>query len=149
MTDVRETDLDIGHPAPDRDRVGGGALLFGLVGAALAWTVQIAAGSSFAGLYCVTGDGRGTPPSIPDWAEYAAMAINLAALLAALAALAIAWRNLTRSHRHEVGPVADMVDAGEGRTRFMSLWGVFASVLFILAIAFNTISIFWIGLCQS
>ena len=41
-----------------------------------------------------------------------------------------------------------MMDAGEGRTRFLAIWGIWIGLVFMLAIAFNTISVFWAGLCR-
>jgi hypothetical protein len=74
-------------------------------------------------------------------------AVNLAALIGAGLALALGVRNLRRTrHEHDAGS-GGVMDAGEGRTRFLSIWGIWIGVLFIVAIAFNTIAVFWIGLC--
>jgi hypothetical protein len=40
------------------------------------------------------------------------------------------------------------MEAGEGRSRFLSVWSIWTGVLFLLAIAFNTLSVFWVGLCD-
>ena len=80
------------------------------------------------------------------WLERLLPAVNLAALVGATLALALSIRNLRRT-RHEFGS-GGVMDAGEGRTRFLSIWGIWLSVLFIIAIAFNTIAVFWSRLCD-
>jgi hypothetical protein len=40
-----------------------------------------------------------------------------------------------------------MMDVAEDRTRFLAVWGVWLGVAFMVAIAFNTVSMFWVGLC--
>ncbi len=149
MPATHETGFDIGHPAPDRGRIGGWWLLFGLVGGAVAWSVELGLLAALGGAACAVGDGPKSLPAGPEWAQVAEVVINILALLVAAASLAVSWRNLNRTHRMEKGDVHGMVDAGEGRTRFMAIWGIFANVLFLLAIGFNTVSVFWIGLCES
>jgi hypothetical protein len=39
------------------------------------------------------------------------------------------------------------VDAGEGGTHLLAIWGIWLGVVVMLATPFNTISVFWVGLC--
>ena len=146
----RDTSFDIGHPAPDRGRVRNFVLFFGLAAAAFAWSVELAATASLGGAACVTGDGPKFGFTSAGWATVTLTVVNLVALLVAFGALAISWRNMKRASvlegRHVTGD-GGVLDSGEGRTRFISVWGIFASVLFIIAIGFNTIAVFWSGLC--
>jgi hypothetical protein len=32
---------------------------------------------------------------------------------------------------------------------FLSIWGLWLGVPFIVAIAFNTVAVFWVGLCDT
>jgi hypothetical protein len=73
--------------------------------------------------------------------------INLGALLAAGLATALAVRILRRTEAEDAGGSGGIMDAGEGRTRFLAIWGIWLGVVFMLAIVFNTISVFWVGLC--
>jgi hypothetical protein len=141
--------FEIGHPAPDRGRVSAWLLLFAFAGAALAWSLQIGANAAITGIACTGGGGERFPTT--DWGSglLVAIGVNLAALVVALAALLAAWSTLRRTHREEGAHSGGVMDAGEGRTRFIAVWGVWASVLFILAIAFNTISVFWGSLCPA
>jgi hypothetical protein len=69
--------------------------------------------------------------------------------LAAALATALAVRNLRRTGREHADGSGGMMDAGEGRTRFLAIWGIWIGVVFMLGIAFNTISVFWAGLCNA
>jgi len=147
MAKEEHATFDIGHPAPARERIGLGVLFFGLGGAPLAWAVQLVAIASIANVACVAGDGpKAAPPGAP-WADVALIAVNLAALVAAAVALAVAYRNLDRTGHELAHNPAGLMEAGEGRSRFLSVWGIWTGILFVLAIAFNTLSVFWAGLC--
>lgn len=146
MTDSSSAGFDIGHPAPDRGRVSLAALLFGLAGAGIAWSLQLCLTTALFGIECTGPDGARLSDG-PSAARVVALAVNLAAVAMAVGALAVGWLNL-RHTRHEHGAESgDVMDAGEGRTRFLSVWGIWASALFLCAIVFNTISVLWSGLC--
>ena len=142
--------FDVGHPAPDRGRTSAASLLFGLGGAAFAWTLQLMATVSLAGAVCSAGDGPGGFSRVrPDGAQPTLMVINIAALAIAALAFYVAWSAYCSTPgdsgaTHRTGGI---MDAGEGRTRFIAIWGIWASALFICAIAFNTLDVFWVGLC--
>jgi hypothetical protein len=132
--------IDIGHPAPDRGRVDLWLLLLCLLAAPVLWSLQHLVLYSFASLYCSSAVGAA-------WIHWLLPAVNLAALFAAALATLLAYRNL-RQTRREYGGSGGIMDAGEGRTRFLSIWGIWLGVVFMLAIAFNTIAVFWVGLCR-
>ena len=145
---TRDTDntFDIGHPAPGRAVLSVVWLWFGFLGAPLAWSLQLSVNSALSGLACL--GGRATPDvDLLGWTDTAIVVVNLAALLLALLALAVSIRNLRRTHEVESDEGRGVLGAGEGRTRFMAVWGIWTSVLFFFAIAFNTVAVFWGGLC--
>jgi hypothetical protein len=43
----------------------------------------------------------------------------------------------------------ELVEAGEGRTRFLAVWGIWTGVWFAIAILFNTIAVFAVPTCGS
>lgn len=147
MAHSKHSGLYIGHPAPDRGRVGRWMLAFALFAGPLAWSLQIAAGAVLGSFACPTGDGPARPGGI-DWAQAAMVAVNLAALAVAVAGLLAARLCLGRTGRSETETFRGVLDAGEGRSRFLSVWGLFSGALFVFAIAFNTVSVFWVGLCR-
>ena len=147
MATPGHAELDVGHPAPDRAQISLGLLMFGIFGAPAAWMLQLLAGSSIAGLVCLGPGGTAVATARADWANPTMIAINLAALLIAGVALAASFRILRQTNSGYAGGHDSVMEAGEGRSRYMAIWGVWTSLLFIFAIAFNTISAFWSGLC--
>jgi hypothetical protein len=145
MTILEDAGIDIGHPAPHRDQIPNALLALGLVLAPLAWIAQLLILYGFAGNAC-------WPPGLapagaPAWTAWALPLANVVGLVAAALAIALSYRNLRRSRREHEHQEGGMVDAGEGRTRFLALWGLWAGGVFLVAIAFNTIAVFWAGLC--
>ena len=141
MAERNEAQFDIGHPAPDRGRVSLWPVFFGLLAAPVAWSLQLSANATVAGLACLTGAGSFETASI------SIVVVNLVALAIGLSAFGVSIACLRRTrHLDHTGGV---MEAGEGRSRFLSVWGIWTSVLFLLAIGANTISVFWRGLCPA
>ena len=140
--------FDIGHPAPDRGRLGLGALMLCLFAAPALWSLQHLVLYGFASHYC-SGSLAVSARDTVSWVHWLLPAVNLAALLGAGLGLALAVRNLHRTGSETEGESGGVMDAGEGRTRFLSIWGIWLGVVFILAIAFNTVAVFWVGLCET
>ncbi len=138
--------FDIGHPAPARGKVPGWQILIALGGAAALWLGQLFYGTAVAGMVCLdrSGAAEGVPP---DWADASLALVNLGALALSVIALLLGIRNLRRTGRENEDKSHGVMDAGEGRTRFLSVWSIWASVLFIVAIAFNTGAVLWRGMC--
>ena len=79
----------------------------------------------------------------------ATLVINLVALAIALLALAASIRSMRRSRDERVENSGGVMQAGEGRARFLAVWGIWTSVLFLIAISANTIAGLWRGLCPT
>lgn len=137
----------IGHPAPGRHRIGAFRLAFAFSLAPLIWIIQLAAISSIAGLACLDVEGAATTRSAFGWADSAIVATNLGALLLALGGVALSIVNLRETWRAADAPRGGVLGAGEGRAHWMAIGGFFAALLFMVAIAFNTVAVFWPGLC--
>ena len=136
----------IGHPAPGRAHTKDRWLWFGFLGGPVAWSLQLAINGSLAGLACL-GDAATPDVEMAGWTQPAVIVVNLAALAVAAVALIVSVLNLRKTWEAEAGEGHGVMGAGEGRTRYMSVWGIWTSLLFLCAIAFNTISVFWSGLC--
>jgi hypothetical protein len=67
----------------------------------------------------------------------------------ALAGAGASYRSWNATRREVEGETEDMVAAGEGRTRFLALWGLLTSVGFACAIGFSLIGLFTVPLCGS
>lgn len=146
MAEQTSENMSIGHPAPLRGRVSRSALYIGLALGAFSWFGQLCANSAVAWASCETFAHR-------EWSYHWAgswpviIGFNVLALVLSALGLALGAVNLSKTGEEEEQQPGGIMDAGEGRTRFLSTWGIWASLLFFLAIAFNTISLFWGGLC--
>ncbi len=148
MAHSERPSFDIGHPAPDRRRVGALALLFSLVGGAAAWSLQLTAVSAMAIALCSSGAAGGsTTVANAGSIQTALLAVNLVALLIAGLALFQAYRCLEATGHIRDGHTLGLLDAGEGRTRFLAIWAIFSSTLFLIAILANSVSLSWSRLC--
>lgn len=140
--------LEIGHPSPERDKVSMPVLAFALAGGPVAFMLQLLIGFAFASYVCLPSRPGALPSGPPGWLVWTITAANVIALAVATLALAtgiVLTRRTKHEHRHAS---AGMLDAGEGRTRFLAVWGVFTSLLFLLAIGSNTLSLFLVPLCR-
>jgi hypothetical protein len=138
------TGLNIGHPAPQRYQAHPLSLLFALLGAPAGWTVQLLFGFASTSYLCTGRAGV----AVPAWLDPAVIGFNFAALAIAVAALMVALalvRRITHEHRQRSGGI---MDAGEGRTRFLAVWGVFTSIVFFVATLANSFSLFLVSSCK-
>lgn len=150
MAKHNKATFDVGRPSPDRERVGRFTLYLGVLLAPLAWILQLVIGFEVANRACFApGIPEKTPMTVPPWLETALTTTNIVALIAAALAIAICLRSMRRTgtKRHPRG-AGGMLNVGEGRTRFLAVFGLLTSVLFFVAIAFNTASLFLVPLCE-
>jgi hypothetical protein len=141
--------IAISHPAPHRDRAELSALAFGLVGAPLAWALQLFVNYGVASRVCFPGAAPRMSAIASGSAWVTLLIVELIALAIAAAAAVVAYGSW-RATRHEAsGETSHMVEAGEGRTRFLALWGLMTSIGFFIAIVFSLIGLFLVPLCGS
>ena len=138
--------LGVTHPAPHRDRVGVGALWFGIAAAPLAWTVQQILSSTLAGYACYP---HADPRTSPLWNGLSPLllAICAAAFAIALSGSGVAWNSWRQTHAERPGSVHHLMETGDGRTRFMAMCGMVTSTLFLIALAFGATALFVVHLC--
>jgi hypothetical protein len=144
MANQTDRGFNIGHPTQDS---GTSRLLWvGLVLAPLAWIVQLLASFELSNRACR--DEMMSSGTAPDWLGTALTAINIVALVLALVAITISWRNMRHTHRSKTGPHG-ILGSGGGQTRFLAVWGILTGLMFLFAIAFNTFSLYLVPLCNS
>jgi hypothetical protein len=142
-----DTFLDTKHPAPERDRVGLGSLSFSLAAPPLAWSIQSIAGYSISSEACYPGD---TPLIAPLFSGLwpLVLTINGAALLIGVLGFSIAYRNWCATRREIGGGAAQLIERGEGRTRFLAMCGLLVGAGFVVATLFTSVSLFIAPVCR-
>lgn len=149
MAKQDRAEFNVGQPAPDRERVSRRALYTGLFLAPLAWFVQLVVGFELSGRVCFTpAMPDNSPATVPVWFDIVLAATNILALVTACVALLVAIRCLrhTGTRQHPPGS-GGMMHVGQGRSRFLAVFGLTTSLLFLAAIAFNTASLYLVPLC--
>jgi len=143
------------HPAPERARVGLGALWFGLAGGPVAWSIQTLVSLPVASHACFP---RLTPLSAPVFGGVRGVVFLLGVMAFGVSALAagVAWRTWSRTRQEEQGASGAgarhtesvaLLETGEGRTRFMALAGVMTSMTFLLVTAAHAATLFLVAPC--
>lgn len=117
------------HPAPHRERASWAALTYALVGAPAAWFVHLLVNYGLADRACAAQAGLS--------ARGAVMLVDLLALAVAAGAGVVAYGLFHRTRAEKEGSAHVLVEAGEGRTRFLAICGLLASALFLIAIVFD------------
>jgi hypothetical protein len=127
------------HPAPHRERAPSLALAFGLLSAPIAWVVHLLVNYSIAGQSCFgAAEMEGVALSSHD-ALSTIFVVDLGALALAVSAGYVAFELWKKTKNEKSGDTQELVQAGEGRTRFMAMCGILTSTLFGLAIAVDAL----------
>lgn len=127
------------------------ALLFAaLLAPPAAWFLQLCVDYGVTSMACFPRQA----PLPPGWnrlpeAWSGSLALNLAALAIACIATGVSWWIWRRARHTAPGEDAGLAEAGEGRTRFLAVWGIWTGVWFAIDILFNTIAVFEVGTCGS
>ena len=137
------------HPAPERHQVSLVLLFSGLIAGPAAWSLHLMANYALASERCF-------PPTAaePPWLRPVLMAIGIAAVAGAAAGALICHR-LWQAVRHERSQrepkfeshAHELVEIGEGRTRFLAIWGVLIGLGFFLAIIFDFVGLWILPIC--
>lgn len=140
--------VNIRHPAPQRNRVRLAGLLFGIAAAPVAWNLQLISSVALSGHACYP---RTRLLAAPIWSGVWSilLAISVIGIVTALAGGLVAWRSWRQTSGESPGSAHDLLDRGEGRTRFMAMSGMLTSALFLIALLFGTAALFVVPLCGS
>lgn len=136
---------EVGRPVPG-PTVGLGALIFGVVAAPVAWWLALSSLFAVASHACFPGS---VPLVAPAWNPLwvlAAIAV-IALVVCALAGL-VSYRSWRVTYGHGRGGEG-LVHFGEGRTRFLAMWGALTSLLFAILMIVSLIPLVVVPLCGS
>ena len=126
------------HPSPHRERVSLWSSWFALLAAPHAWSLQLLINTALTGYACYPHD---VPFEDPIWGgvRTTVAVIEAVAVAVSLAGGFIAWRNWRRTREEKPGSGQRLMEAGDGRTRFMAMSGILVTLLFLVAIVFSWI----------
>lgn len=134
------------HPSPHRHRVGRWAAWFALLGAPLAWSLQLLINVGLGGYACYPHD---MPLAVPLWGNLVgiAVAVDVIALLICMAAGIVGYANWRGSRREKPGDAHELIGGGDGRTRFLAMAGMMTSAVFWIATVFSMMNLAGIQPC--
>ena len=146
---VNDTQTNPGntHPSPQRGAVSLGPLWFGIWGAPVAWLSLELVSYVLTTAIC-NADSHTTTQAHADMVWHYLLPVSLVAGIFALVAAGVAVDNW-RKTRHEMsGSAHYLLEVGEGRTRFLAMFGVLTSGGFLIAFIFSAAMLFLIPLCK-
>lgn len=147
MSSSDSTTVDA-HPAPHREHVGLVAIVFVTLAPPIAWSIHLLTNYAFSSHACYP---AGVPLLNPAfgfaWVRWLLIAIDLAGVVICCFAALAAYRLWTVSARELEETGAPLMEIGEGRTRFLAIWGVLIGLGFALAIIFDFIGLWIIPIC--
>ncbi len=134
------------HPSPHRHRVRAWALAAGLIAPPIAWAMQLIASFALAAHACYP---RSAPAPEPTWQGLVGVlwALSGVAIAIGLASAALSWRNWSRTRHEKPGSGHALVDAGEGRTRFLAMCGLIVGSAFVIALLWTTSGLLLVPSC--
>ncbi len=120
-------------------------LLLLLAAPPLAWGLHLVINYAFASQVCFPGwTPRGNAAGV-GWLWPLLIAIDLAALAACVAAAVLSLRSW-RDAPHDY-PLDQELETGEGRSRFLGLWGLLTGAMMFATIFFDFVSLWILPLC--
>lgn len=137
--------FDPEQPPPAQNPPSLWALAFAWLGAPAAWAAQLLLGYGLAAHACFPKAVPLAAPPDPLWPWLAAISVLCIGL--GLAACALAFRNWQVARQEGPGTHHRLLDVGEGRTRFLAMWGLLTSLMFLTALVFGSINLLWVPLC--
>lgn len=128
-------------PSPQRHLVSDAAVFSALLAPPLAWSLQLLLNYGLASHACF-------PSQAPKeflasgwaWLSWGLIAIGVVALAISVAATVASFFLWRRTRTEAAGDHAHLIEAGQGRTRFFTIWGVWSGVWFILQILFGLVA---------
>jgi hypothetical protein len=142
------TIADAAHPAPHRHRISVRPLLLGLFGVPFLWGIRLVANYAMASQFCFHDAARRyTLPDTLGWIWPTMVALDVLTILAGIATVLVSYRNWRITAEECAAPNSVLIEIGEGRTRFLSLWGMLVASLFILAAIFDLIALYVVPVC--
>jgi hypothetical protein len=138
------------HPAPHAGQVGLTPLFYGLFAAPIMWAGNFMVDYGLVSYACYPGS-RPLAAAQPglEFAFWLTLAFHALTLGVCASAGFVAFRNWTATRHESAGHAHDLMEAGEGRARFLALIGMTFSALFFVATVFSMLIYAIEPLCAS
>ena len=147
MTSDTQANSADAHPSPQRGAVSLGTLWFGIWGAPMAWISLELLSYILTTAMCDV-DSHSVLRAHADKVWHYLLPISVMAGIIALAAACTAVHNWRKTRHEKSGSAHQLLEVGEGRTRFLAMFGLLTSAGFIIALLFSTTMLFLIPLCR-
>lgn len=136
---------DFPHPSPQRDRASALLLTLGFATGPVVLALLLTITYAFTSYRCFPDGTRLDAPHAGwGWVSTVVPLLYAAGIALTVAAAFIAYRLWQRTR--DEGP-GETLELGEGRTRFLGIWGVITSALFLAILAFDLINTFMVPAC--
>ena len=135
---------DRAHPAPHRHRAGLMILGAALFATPAVWGLRLVLNYALDSYFCYPGSIR--KYALPGWTWPTLLGVDALAIAVAVLAAVLSWRNWRRT-RDKVRSSGPLIEIGEGRTRFLALWGLMTGVGFAVAGAFDLLALWIVPVC--
>jgi hypothetical protein len=143
----RQQAIHPSHPGPLRGAVSGWALATGLVAAPFAWLLD-ELGSYFISATECQLKGSGDVMMMVRGSSPAYLLLTAVTWLIALGGLWLALHNWRKTRDEHPGGGHHLLALGEGRTRFVAMCGLMASIVFTFGFLYLTLQMFAAPLCE-
>lgn len=140
------------HPAPQRAGVHLAALWFGLFGAFVALSIQTLVNYAVANDSCFVGRiANGTSATAPWWILLSTTVFAIVLGSGAIGVAFWSWRRVKEeSGMEEYDSKSDeLLEIGEGRTRFMAMAGLVTSAILLATILFHGTAVLFSAFCRT
>jgi hypothetical protein len=133
------------HPAPHRGRVHLAVLIFGAFVGPVVWALHLFFNSAVAGEVCYPGP----VPRLTDAPDlHTLLALSGAvAILIALSGAFVSYRSWRTTREEREGSHHNLMEVGEGRTRFLAFAGIFISLMFAVVIFCDSVGALLVQAC--
>jgi hypothetical protein len=121
--------------------------MFSLAAPPAAWSAQTIAGYAISSQACYPADMLRTKPTFTGMWDLLVV-ISLSALIVGVLGAGIAYRNWSSTRYERGGAGPELIERGEGRTRFLAMCGLIVAGGFSVATAFSMVALILSPLCK-
>lgn len=121
------------HPTPvsPRRTALSAVIVFALIAGPLAWFAQVCVGYALSTWPCYPNDRPMVAPlSGYEWTSLTLKLLHVIVIALALVAFIAGWISLRRTRAEAGGDELHLMEVGNGRTRFLALWGMLLGAAF-------------------